>query len=184
MKAFALWGTMVVFFLLGMGSHGLAQAVGGDIYVLQNIDFGEIYKGQIINVDINIENKKVNNYTKDGNLNVTIRDDRGEIVSGFDEASFIVTFVDSGDGTRSLIKTILLDNGAGFAVVGETYTLFARIKPYFDEDVNGNNYGIKTFTVVSPPNPISVPDAPVWMPVLLASIILGWLFAGNKEGEK
>ena len=185
MKAFTRYLILSVFFLIVLGNNAFAQA-GGDIYVLQDINFSEVYKEQPISVNVAVENKQFNGNTADAELTIIIRDSQGTIVytvTKDDDPESTLTFT----ADETIVKTILLDNGSGFANIGnagETYALFAQVLPYFDEDVNANNHGLKTFTVVDPPNPISVPDAPLWAPLLLVSIIIGWLFIGNKEYEE
>lgn len=163
---------------------GNAHAGQGDVYILQDIRFPELFKGSAIDVNVTVENKNFNPSTDNATLYISIRTDQGDYVSGF-SPSIPIIFSPATTTQSKLVR--IEDAGALTLTAGETYTLFAYIEgAEGNDDINANNYGIKTFTVVNPVNPISVPDAPEWAPMLLASIVLGLLYIGSRKekGEK
>jgi hypothetical protein len=172
---------------------------GGDVYVLREIDFSPNppIEGKQFDAVIKVQNKNYTDDTKSATLNVIIRDGQGNTIPGFDPSTTTITFSDPAPAIVSettISLTIEFDSTApGAFIPGQTYTLYAAIQPYVEspivgtddsETVKGNNSAFKTFTVLRPQETINVPDAPPWMSVFIALIVLGWLFASSRKEDK
>ncbi|MEK6970875.1 MAG: hypothetical protein AABW68_04270 [archaeon] len=177
------------------GPGPTTNGAGGDIFILKNIDYSPNppIEGKQFNALITVQNKRYD-LTPTGVLNVIIRDGQGNEISGFDPATYPITFPTPASGTTAEwteTVTIEFDSGdPGAFVPGQTYTLYASVTPFDDttipideddETVTGNNSAFKTFTVLEPQGTINVPDAPPWMSVVMALVVLGWLFASARK---
>lgn len=181
----------------GSGPPGPGPAgSGGDVFVLRDIDYAPNppIEGTQFDALITVQNKRYD-LTQTGTMNVIIRDGQGNEIPGFD-ADITLTFPDPSPSTiteTTYPLTIEFDSTApGAFIPGQTYTLYATIQPFDDttppideddETVKGNNSTFKTFTLLRPQETISVPDAPPWMSVFMALIVLGWLFASSRKEE-
>lgn len=165
---------------------------GGDVFVLKNIDYvpNPPIEGKQFDARITIQNKRTD-LTTTGTLNIIIRDGDGKEIPGFDPATSNLDFTAQAEITVPI--TIEFDStDAGAFYPGQTYTLYASVAPFNDttppidqddETVTGNNASFKTFTVLKPQETLSVPDAPPWMSVFMALIVLGWLFVSSRKEE-
>ncbi len=173
---------------------GSTSGTAGDVYVLKNIDFPNVFNGSDIVANITIENKNMG-LAKDPiaeKLLVSIRDSTGKPVPGWDPttptASDILNF--GGVATQTIPVTIQTAS-APFLEEGKTYTLYATVEPYKDttvpitqdELVVTNNSGFKTFTAIETIQTYAIPDSPWWMSILLFGMIAGWLFISSHKKE-
>ncbi len=167
------------------GTQGLA----GDVYLLKDITFPNVYTNNNIVAELTIENKDttLTGPNPNATVNVIIRDSKGNMVGAFNPAQFGLTINGAVDVETILIQT----STAPFLNVGETYTLYATIKPFDDtsvanndETIITNNSGFKTFTAINAPQAYSVPDSPWWMSALIVFSIIGFLFAQSKKETK
>ncbi len=183
----------------GTGPPGPGPAgSGGDVFILKNIDYAPNppIEGKQFDALITIQNKRTD-LTTNGTLNVIIRDGDGKEIPGFNPATTPVSFPLPASGTNAEITqpvTIEFDSDSiGAFAPGQTYTLYATITPFEDttipideddETVKGNNSTFKTFTVLEPQTTLNVPDAPPWMSVFMALIVLGWLFVSSRKEDQ
>ncbi len=167
----------------GSGSSG---GTGGDVYVVKDIQYPQLYRGNTISAEITVENKKfISDPTTKNNVmfNYVVRDSEGKEVAGLSPSTQTNNFT-------SATQTFTFDleiAGNDVFNLGETYTLFVKVQPYVgsspdeSESITGNNSAFRTFTVLAPLQNVSVPDAPAWMSILMVSIVLGWLFFSTRK---
>lgn len=186
------------FTVTGGTGPGPTNGSGGDVFILKNIDYAPNppIEGKQFDALITIQNKRTD-LTTNGTLNVIIRDGDGKEIPGFNPATTPVSFPLPASGTNAEITqpvTIEFDSDSiGAFAPGQTYTLYATITPFDDttppineddETVTGNNSAFKTFTVLEPQTTLNVPDAPPWMSVFMALIVLGWLFVSSRKEDQ
>ncbi|QQR92546.1 MAG: hypothetical protein IPJ89_05370 [Candidatus Iainarchaeum archaeon] len=168
----------------------------GDVYVLKDISLPQRYKGEQVDVVLTIESKKATpNSTQ---VEINVKDKDGKTLPGFPDIRTIGFSGTLTNGVEAIaLPPVVLESAATPANItfkaGETYTLYARVKPYddpsnnapsvtFDESVLANNSAFKTFTVPEAPQTFSVPDQPWWMSIIVVAGLLGWMFiAGRKN---
>lgn len=180
------WFVVVSFLLLFLSPSIFAA---GDVYILRSIDVPSLYKGSSIDALIRVENMKFGNSNyaaaNAGTLFLTLRDDQGRIVSGFDAQPFPVSF-----GTTSTpsvdVVSVNIDPTTDLRE-GHTYSLSAVVQTYdgpgttYDETVSGNNTGKQKFVVLKAPQTFQVPDLPFTVVLLSLLSVLGWLFVHAKR---
>lgn len=167
----------------------------GDVYILKDILFPNVYTSNTIQATLAIENKDIGltGNTPSVDITVNIRDSSGGLVAGYDPATYLAVALDF---SSSAVDTITLDLQPAGCVgaacpfqLGKTYTLYATVKPYDnvdpakDEKVTINNSGYKTFTTLEAPQTYAVPDSPWWMSVAVVSLVFGWLFASARKNK-
>jgi hypothetical protein len=174
---------------------GPSDGAGGDVFLLKKIDFvpNPPLDGSDFGTAITMQYKGTGPLT--GYLDIIIRDGEGNPIGGspYFAQGIGIDFTGPGELTR----TVPIDYGGALDNLdiepGETFTLYATIRPYEEEPVvgendsetvTGNNSSFKTFTVLVPQETISVPDAPPWMSVFMALIVMGWLFVSGRKEEK
>ncbi len=167
----------------------------GDVYVLKDISLPQRYKGEQVDVTLTIQSKKaIPNSTQ---IEINVKDKDGKTLAGYPDIRTIGFSGTLNGGVESVtLPTIALEAAASPPNItfkaGETYTLYARVKPYddlsnnspsvtFDESVLANNSAFKTFTVPEAPQTFSIPDQPWWMSILLVAGLLGWMFVASKK---
>ncbi len=173
----------------------------GDVYVLKDISLPQRYKGEQVLVTLTVESKKaIPNSTQ---VEILIKDKDGITLAGY---PFISTVSFSGNltGGREIITLPPTQLEAPASppnitfTAGDTYTLYARMKPYddptnntgsppvvtFDESVLANNSAFKTFTVPEAPQTFAIPDQPWWMSLVLVIGFLGWMFVSSRKNKQ
>lgn len=166
----------------------------GDVYVLKNIVFPNVYQNNDVTAELTIENKNVGltGNSPTVNLTINIRDSAGKLVTGFDPAIFnrVLNFA---SGSTSVQSIIIQNTCSGVLCpfkAGETYTLYATIPKYINanpalsETLTSNNSGYKTFTTLPAPQTYSVPDSPWWMSGVMVLVVVGWLFVSTRKKEQ
>lgn len=167
----------------------------GDVYVLKDIVLPQRYKGEQVDVILSIESKKAIPTTTQ--VEVNVKDKDGRTLPGFPDIRTIgFSGTLSGGVEIATLAPIVLEAAANPANItfkaGETYTLYARVRPYddptnnspsvtFDESVLANNSAFKTFTVPEAPQTFAVPDQPWWMGLFLVMGFLAWMFASTRK---
>ncbi len=171
---------------------------GGDIYVIKNIDFPNIYRNgtDTILANVTIQDLRTDLTTNNPPgtpLKIIIRDSKGATVGAFTPASYEIGNY-SASGDTYTVPVEIDPVVSPYLTIGETYTLYAKVEPYVEnpvvdlddsESVIGNNSAFKTFTVLNPPQTVNVPDAPWWMSLVVACVVMGWLFLStrNEKGK-
>lgn len=168
------------------------SGAGGDVYVIKSltVDPTPSIKGHALSANVTIENKRADlPGTISNTLQVIIRDEQGNIIPGF-EAGIPVTFNNTSVG-NSITQAVnfLIDPGTNtFFEAGKTYTLYVSVPKYTEgvtspnnEIITANNSSSNAFVLIEEQAPISVPDAPWWMSVMMVAGILGWLFISSRN---
>jgi hypothetical protein len=158
-----------------------------DVYILRAIDVPQQYAGTPTTINFVIENvlftdpNYVGSHTQD--MYVTIRNNQGAIVSGYDNAVVPLVF-----GSSTLNEQLVIP--ANILQTGVVYTIDASIDPYgpggtpFDETTKGNNSARKTFTVLKPVQTFQVPDMPIEIHLLSVLVVFsGLFFFGRSKNE-
>ncbi len=176
------WIRIFLFGLFASSSISLVHGQSGvDYFVLTSIEIPTINPNQDIVADINAKNIKGVGLGQ-AYLNVTIRDKQGVANPVFNNLTVSIPFnsiVGEIVTTRLIIQQASSANP--FLVVGETYTLMAKVVPAAGETVIGNNTATKTFSVVNPPKTFPIPDMSMSVVGLTFFIVLGWLYLSQNK---
>lgn len=169
---------------------GPPTGTAGDVFILRDIKFPNVYQNADIVADVTVENKRMD-LTTSGTITFIIRDSKGALVPGFSTPTNF-SFSSSMETVRLTLQNPCSGASCAFNT-GETYTLYATAVKFNDPDPNppnlsetiiANNSGYKTFTTLEAPQTYSIPDSPWWMSVLVFGMIAGWLFISARKNEQ
>ncbi len=151
-----------------------------DVYVLKSIDVPQVYANSPIVAEFTIENK--NPAANSTILHVTIRNDQGQIIQGFNDYQVNLSF------NSNPIKIVTVPIPLASINEGETYTIDSKIDWYDppftqnDETTKGNNSARKTFTLLKAPQTYQVPDMPLELSFVSMLLVLsGLLYFGRVQ---
>lgn len=165
---------------------GIPTGTAGDVFILRDIKFPNVYQNSDIVADVTVENKRMD-LTTSGTITFVIRDSKGALVPGFNNPTNF-----SFSSNIETVRITLQNPCSGTCTfnTGETYTLYATTvrfsdpnpnPPNLSETVVANNAGYETFTTLEAPQTYSIPDSPWWMSVLVFGMIAGWLFISARK---
>ncbi|MDP2666381.1 MAG: hypothetical protein Q8P05_02690 [Candidatus Diapherotrites archaeon] len=172
---------------------GSVVGSGGDIYILKDIAFPNLFRGNNIDIEITAENLKFGdpNYpsVENAEVQIYIRDSKGAGIQSYQPLTQSITFDNQVETFTFTLEQVSVPPAPVFAL-GETHTAYVAITPYQDRDptppdysetLHLNNTGFRTFAVVQAPQAVSVPDAPWWINMVVLGMVLGFLFLGMRK---